>query len=66
VPSRCLPTERALKTTGSPEPTAESMAAFIAAPSEKVNVVSSVAFLVNLAERAVTSDETRAPDCSMK
>ena len=66
VPSCCVPTERALKTTGSPERTAEPIAARIDEPSENVKVVCSVAFLVNFAVSPVTSEETRAPDCSMK
>src|SRR2546428_4658809 len=66
APSFWVPTERALNTTGSPERTAFSMAAFMLAPSAKVHVDSCVAFLVHFAVRPVTSEETFAPDCSMK
>ena len=58
--------ERATKATPSPVASARSMAARIAAPSEKVNVASWVALRVNRADRLVTSIETRAELRSMR
>ena len=65
VPSRWVPMEWAVKTTGSPVWTALSMAARMAAPPVKTKRASETAFLVNFAARPVTSDETLAPLCSM-